>query len=106
MQHITESYSNAEERIPRCYQSLIVPSHPEIKCEAYLQCMSHIRAPGRRLKKLLKKIWRVSTRLSEHLIAIRYLNKFESVSISIRKQTNKQQTVIYINNLMFSEKEL
>ena len=33
--------------------------------------------------------WRasVSTRLSEHLIVIGHLNKFESASISIRKQT-------------------
>ena len=33
-----------------------------------------------------KKIWSVSTQLSEYLIAIRHLNKFESVSISIYKQ--------------------
>ena len=39
--------------------------------------------------------------------AIRHLNKFESASISIYKQTDKQKTVICINNLMFSElKEL
>ena len=33
-----------------------------------------------------KKIWSVSTRLSEHLIAMRHLNKLETESISIYKQ--------------------
>ena len=37
------------------------------------------------------KIWNVSTRLSEHLIAIRHLNKFESASTSMFKQTNKEK---------------
>ena len=34
------------------------------------------------------KIWSVSTRLSEHLIAIRHLNKLETASIS-RYEQNK-----------------
>ena len=34
-----------------------------------------------------KKIWNVSTQLSEHLFAIRHLNKLETESISIYKQS-------------------
>ena len=41
--------------------------------------------------KQIIKIWSVSTRLSEHLIAIRDLNKFESASISMLFQTNKEK---------------
>ena len=33
-----------------------------------------------------KKIWSVSTRLSEHFIAIKHLNQLETASISISKQ--------------------
>ena len=58
------------------------------------------------MKFQVKKNWSVSTGLSEHLIAVRHLNKFESASISLHKQTDKQKTVMYINNLMFSAKEL
>ena len=38
-----------------------------------------------------KKIWSVSTRLSEHLFAVKQLNKFETANISIYKQ-NKSDT--------------
>ena len=37
-------------------------------------------------KTTLIKIWRVTTRLSEHFIAISHLNKLESESFSICKQ--------------------
>ena len=36
------------------------------------------------------KIWSVSTRLSEHLFAVRHLNKLESVNISIYKQNKSK----------------
>ena len=48
------------------------------------------------------KIWRVSTRLSEHLIAIKHLNKLETASISIYKE-NKSNIK---NNLEFSSKRI
>ena len=50
------------------------------------------------IKKILLKIWRVSTRLSEHLIAIRPLKKLETASISIYKQNKRDLE----NNLEFS----
>ena len=40
----------------------------------------------KKIRSLEKKICSVSTRLSEHFIAIRHLNKLEIASISIRKQ--------------------
>ena len=39
----------------------------------------------------IQKIQSVCTRLSKHLIAIDHLNKFESASISIYKQTKKKK---------------
>ena len=39
---------------------------------------------NKQLKK--EKIWSVSTRLSEHLLAVRHLNKLETANISIYKQ--------------------
>ena len=55
-------------------------------------------------KKKEKNTWNVSARLSEHLIAIRHLNKFEPARISMYKQSNKQKIIICINNLMFLAK--
>ena len=57
--------------------------------------MSSVRLPkviliGTRV--VNEKIWSVSTRLSEHLIAIRHLNKLETASISICKQ-NKSNAI-------------
>ena len=38
-----------------------------------------------------RKIWNVSNQISERLIAIRHLNKFESADISICKQIIKKK---------------
>ena len=68
---------------PRQFQKGAAPCLPFHRMNSALVALHSKIAP---FLPFSKKIWSVSTGLSEHLFAVRHLNKFETANISIYKQ--------------------